>query len=109
MLQPATVLDLVLTDEGNPRSLAFQLAAARATLAALEGQADGGLAVLLGAPLAELRLMVSELLGAADQSAVAATLPDRLRAISAEVGATSTAVSRQYFTLLPPTWTERVH
>jgi uncharacterized circularly permuted ATP-grasp superfamily protein/uncharacterized alpha-E superfamily protein len=109
VLQPATVLDLVLTDEGNPRSLAFQLAAARATLAALEGQADGGLAVLLDAPLAELRLMVSELLGAADQSAVAATLPDRLRAISAQAGATSTAVSRQYFTLLPPTWTERVH
>ena len=45
VLQPAPALDLMLADDGNPRGLAFQLAAMRALLSEIAGSADNTLAV----------------------------------------------------------------
>jgi uncharacterized circularly permuted ATP-grasp superfamily protein/uncharacterized alpha-E superfamily protein len=106
VLQPALVLDLVVADEGNPRGLAYQLATARTVLAVLGGADDAALASALDGSLADTRLMVAELVDADDQAAMAAALPPRLRAIEGQVAAVSDLVSRQYFALLPVTWTE---
>jgi uncharacterized circularly permuted ATP-grasp superfamily protein/uncharacterized alpha-E superfamily protein len=101
VLQPAPALDLVLADDGNPRGLAFQLAAMRALLAEIGGGSDNslaaGAATLQDEPQAMVR-MVSE---AADQSLAAASLPVRLRALRDAVAELSDRVSRRYFALLP--------
>jgi uncharacterized circularly permuted ATP-grasp superfamily protein/uncharacterized alpha-E superfamily protein len=105
-LQPALVIDLVVADEGNPRGLAYQLVTARTVLAVLGGADNASLAAALDGGIADTRLMVAELTAAADQAALAAAFPPRLRAIEAQVAALSDLVSRQYFALLPVTWTE---
>jgi uncharacterized circularly permuted ATP-grasp superfamily protein/uncharacterized alpha-E superfamily protein len=106
ILQPATVLDLVLADEGNPRSLAFQLRSARATLAELADGNAAPLAKMLDAAIEDTNAIVADLLAAQDQAKAAATVPDRLRRIQGELAALSDALGRQYFTLLPMTWVE---
>ncbi len=106
VVQPAPVIDLVVADESNPRALGFQLVAARNTLAVLAGREDAPLAAMFDPAIAEARLMVSDLVGADDQPAVCATLAPRLRAIEAGVAAISDAVMRQYFALLPVTFTD---
>jgi uncharacterized circularly permuted ATP-grasp superfamily protein/uncharacterized alpha-E superfamily protein len=105
-VQPAPVIDLVLADEGNPRSLGFQLVQARATLALLGGGDEAPLAAMLDGAIAETRVIVAELVGAEDQPAVAASLAPRLRAIGSQAAAVSDAVMRQYFALLPVTFTD---
>ncbi len=99
-LHPGPVLDLVLADAGNPRALAFQLAAIRDILAELAR-----------APGAPLPLQASRLLRDARELArAAATLPEReaamvvparLRAIERGVTDLSEQISRQYFAILP--------
>ena len=78
----------------------------RATLAILAGRDDAPLAVELDEAIAETRLMVAEMAGAADQASLAAGLAPRLRGIGAQVAAVSDQVMRQYFALLPLTFTD---
>jgi uncharacterized circularly permuted ATP-grasp superfamily protein/uncharacterized alpha-E superfamily protein len=101
VLQPAAVLDLVLTDEGNPRSLGFQLTAIRRMLGILGDQHDDALFRMLDAPIDDMRDMVGQLVAAEDQAACAATFPPRLRDILQHIGTVSTAMGRQYFAHLP--------
>jgi uncharacterized circularly permuted ATP-grasp superfamily protein/uncharacterized alpha-E superfamily protein len=105
-VQAAPVIDLVVADEGNPRALGFQLVSARATLAILAGREDAPLAAALDQSIAETRLMVAELAGAEDQAELASQLAPRLRAIEAQVATVSDHVMRQYFALLPVTFTD---
>jgi uncharacterized circularly permuted ATP-grasp superfamily protein/uncharacterized alpha-E superfamily protein len=105
-VQAAPVIDLVVADEGNPRALGFQLVSARATLATLAGREDAPLATALDQSIAETRLMVAELAGAEDQAELASHLAPRLRAIETQVAGVSDRVMRQYFALLPVTFTD---
>ncbi len=104
-VQAAPVLDLVLADEGNPRGLAFQLAAARDLLAGLAegGEAgDTAFASAAAALLAEAQAMVRDVAASPHSAAEAASaLPPRLRALGEAIGVLSVAVSRRYFALLP--------
>ncbi len=106
VIQAAPVVDLVVADEGNPRSLGFQLVTARSTLAILAGRDDAPAAAALDAAIAQTRLMVADLVGADDQAALAAGLPPRLRTLAASVAGVSDQVMRQYFALLPVTFTD---
>ena len=108
VVQAAPVVDLVVADESNPRALGFQLVTARNTLAILAGREDAPLAAALDSAIAETRLIVSDLVGAEDQAVVAAGLAPRLREIGGQVGAVSDAVMRQYFALLPVSFTDGV-
>jgi uncharacterized alpha-E superfamily protein len=106
VVQAAPVVDLVVADESNPRALGFQLVTARNTLAILAGREDAPLAAALDGAIAETRLIVSDLVGAEDQAVMAAGLAPRLREIGGQVGAVSDAVMRQYFALLPVSFTD---
>jgi uncharacterized alpha-E superfamily protein len=108
-VQAAPVLDLVLADEGNPRGLAYQLVTARAILALLGGRDDAKLAVALDAPLQETRLIVTDLIAAGGEARGEDEVAPRLKAIAAQLAALSNAVGRQYFTLLPLSWTETLN
>ncbi len=105
-VQAAPVIDLVVADEGNPRGLCFQLVAARNTLAVLTGRDDAPLVAALDAAAAETRLIVAELVAAPDQAVLAASLAARLRGIGGQAAAVSDAVMRQYFALLPVSFTD---
>jgi uncharacterized circularly permuted ATP-grasp superfamily protein/uncharacterized alpha-E superfamily protein len=98
-LQAGPVLDLVLADEGNPRGLAFQLAAARDMLVDLDGDAASPLGLAAGQLLEEARAMVRNV--AAGQAEAALALPARLRAMEGAVAALSNRIARRYFALLP--------
>ncbi len=106
VLQPAPVLDLVLADAGNPRSLAFQLIGARQTLLELAGGDASPLAAMLDGAIEETCAIVAGLVGAADQAHEAAGVADRLRRIEGQVAELSDALGRQYFALLPLVWAE---
>ncbi|WP_149539627.1 circularly permuted type 2 ATP-grasp protein [Siccirubricoccus phaeus] len=101
VMQPAPVLDLVLADEGNPRGLAFQLRAARDTLADLAGEAESSLVTLAEQLLEETRDMVREVAASPAQAEAAIRLLPRLKAMEGAVAALSDRVSRRYFALLP--------
>jgi uncharacterized circularly permuted ATP-grasp superfamily protein/uncharacterized alpha-E superfamily protein len=106
VLQPAPVLDLVVADDGNPRSLLFQLGAARLTLEMLGGEQEETLAVLLDPAATDARAIARDVARVAEggESALC-DVPDRLRAIEASVAGLSDAITRRYFSLLPVTWT----
>jgi hypothetical protein len=72
----------------------------------LGGGDEAPLAAMLDGAIAETRVIVAELVGAEDQPAVAASLAPRLRAIGSQAAAVSDAVMRQYFALLPVTFTD---
>ncbi len=101
VLQPAPVLDLVLADEGNPRGLAFQLAAARSLLSEIAGSADSSLAASAAALQENVQAMVDGVAAAQDQTTAALRLPEALRALSSAVADLSDRLSRRYFALLP--------
>ncbi|MDB5372045.1 MAG: hypothetical protein JWP04_687 [Belnapia sp.] len=101
VLQPGPVLDLVLADEGNPRGLAFQLAAARDMLFDLDGDAGSPLGLAAGQLLEDARAMVRDVVMAPAQAEAAFRLPPRLRAMEGAVAALSNRIARRYFTLLP--------
>jgi uncharacterized circularly permuted ATP-grasp superfamily protein/uncharacterized alpha-E superfamily protein len=105
-VQPATVIDLVVADEGNPRGLRFQLVAARDTLESLASPGEARLTAPLETAIAETSRIVAELVAADNQAEIAAALAPRLRAIETEVAALSDALVRRYFTLLPITFTD---
>ena len=101
VLQPAPALDLMLADDGNPRGLAFQLAAMRALLSEIAGSTDNTLAVAAAALQDEPQSMIHMVSEAADQSVASLFLPARLRALRDAVAELSDRVSRRYFALLP--------
>ncbi len=101
VLQPAPALDLLLADDGNPRGLAFQLAAMRALLSEIAGGGDTSLAAAAAALQDEPQAMVRAVVEAADQSVAALFLPARLRSLRDAVADLSDRVSRRYFALLP--------
>ncbi len=101
VLQPAPVLDLVLADDGNPRGLAFQLAAIRGLLEDVSGREDDELAQTAAGLLAETGVLVERIAVAADQVEAAAAVPARLIALEAEIAALSDRLTRRYFALLP--------
>ena len=101
VLQPAPALDLVLADDGNPRGLAFQLAAMRALLSEIADGGDTSLAAAAAALQDEPQAMVRMVSEASDQSVAALFLPARLRALRDAVAELSDRVSRRYFALLP--------
>jgi uncharacterized circularly permuted ATP-grasp superfamily protein/uncharacterized alpha-E superfamily protein len=101
VLQPAPALDLLLADDGNPRGLAFQLAAMRALLSEIGGGMDSSLAAAAAALEDEPEAMVRVVSEAADQSVAALFLPARLRSLRDGVAELSDRVSRRYFTVLP--------
>lgn len=100
-LQAGPVLDLVLADEGNPRGLAFQLAAARDMLVDLDGDAASPLGLAAGHLLEEARAMVRDVAAAPVQAEAALALPPRLLAMEGAIAALSNRIARRYFTLLP--------
>ena len=106
VLQPATVLDLVLADAGNPRGLAFQLLGVRQTLTELAGAEGSPLVAMLDEAIGETRGIVAGLLAVADQTHAATGVADRLRRIEGQVAELSDALGRQYFALLPMVWAE---
>ena len=98
VLQPAPVLDLVLADDGNPRSLAFQFAQAAALLQ------DAGDPDLAGSALVWQRRiegMVAEVQRAPDQAEAASALADALVGAGNGAAALSERVTRRFFALLP--------
>ena len=101
VLQPAAVLDLVLADGGNPRSLAFQLVAARELLAALPEGQDPMLGMAAAELLAETQRLVADTEAALDQYAAAVLLPEPLRQIRSGIADLSDRIARQYFAVLP--------
>jgi uncharacterized alpha-E superfamily protein len=105
LIQPAPVLDLVLADEGNPRGLGFQLAAARDMLSELDGtampHAMPALADGAEALREEVQAMVAGVAGTPMQAEAALALPPRLTAIEGAVAALSDRVSGRYFAVLP--------
>ncbi|HME23685.1 MAG TPA: circularly permuted type 2 ATP-grasp protein [Acetobacteraceae bacterium] len=101
VLQPAPALDLLLADDGNPRGLAFQLAAMRVLLSQIGSGADTSLAAAAAALQDEPQAMVRSVTEAADQSVAALFLPARLRSLRDAIAELSDRVSRRYFALLP--------
>ena len=101
VLQPAPVLDLVLADDGNPRGLAFQLAAIGHLLGQIAGRQDGPFSGVAAGLLEQTGLLVSHVAEAADQAVAASELPHVLHELSSRIGALSDQVTRHYFALLP--------
>jgi uncharacterized circularly permuted ATP-grasp superfamily protein/uncharacterized alpha-E superfamily protein len=106
VLQPAPVLDLVLADGGNPRALAFQLAALETLLAELGGEAGPELAGAARALLLQAQAMVGAVAGRTDApEAEAARQAPRLAQMAGDIAALSDRIGRICFALLPATQT----
>ena len=101
VLQPGPVLDLVLADEGNPRGLAFQLAAIVRLLNDIDGRGDGLLSGAAAALLIQTLAEVDRIAQADDPATAASELPPVLRGLGYAVSALSDRVTRHYFALLP--------
>lgn len=101
VLQAAPVLDLVLADEGNPRGLAFQLAAARDMLVDLEGKPGSPLALMAESLIEEAQAMVRQVAEAPAQAEAAVRLRPRLVAMEGAIAALSDGITRRWFALLP--------
>ncbi|MHB8691777.1 MAG: circularly permuted type 2 ATP-grasp protein [Solirubrobacteraceae bacterium] len=105
--QLETVLELLLVDPGNPRSLAYQLEHLTADLDVLPAEADGRLReeqrLVLGA-FTELRLARLAALAEPDSDGRRAELQRFLADLSARLRATGEAVERAHFAQVPPTF-----
>lgn len=104
-LQPAPVLDLVLADESNPRSLAFQLRRLDEHLAALPNR-SGDLTVLPVAEIANDLVAVVRLFERGDAAKQSEGTPlsmlhDLLDESAHSLRALSNAITRAYFTHVP--------
>ncbi|WP_458097047.1 circularly permuted type 2 ATP-grasp protein [Roseomonas sp. WA12] len=102
VLQPAPALDLVMADPANPRGLVFQLGAAEALLAGVEGGGDPSLSAWARRLRRQGEEMAAEVAAAADGATAATGLSARLLSLEESVGALSDAIGRRYFTLLAP-------
>jgi uncharacterized alpha-E superfamily protein len=105
--QLETVLELLLLDPGNPRSLAYQLEHLTADLDVLPAEADGRLReeqrLVLGA-FTELRLAHLAALAEPDSDGRRAELQRFLADLSARLRAAGEAVERAHFSQVPPTF-----
>ncbi|MFQ3622832.1 MAG: circularly permuted type 2 ATP-grasp protein [Acetobacteraceae bacterium] len=102
-LQPAPVLDLVLADPTNPRSVAYQLGQVGQRLAEVGGVPEGDLAMAAGSLRAEVEAMVERIAAAEEPAVEAAELPSALAAVAARTAALSEAIARRYFSHVPAT------
>jgi uncharacterized circularly permuted ATP-grasp superfamily protein/uncharacterized alpha-E superfamily protein len=100
VVQPAPVLDLVLADEGNPRGLAFQLAAIGQLLTEIAGPTDQSLVNAVAVLRNDVEVMLHDVTHASDQARAALVLPDRLRTARDAVADLSDRLSRRYFAVL---------
>jgi uncharacterized circularly permuted ATP-grasp superfamily protein/uncharacterized alpha-E superfamily protein len=100
VLQPAPALDLVMADPANPRGLVFQMGAAEALLAGVEGGGDPTLSAWARRMRQEAEAMAAEVAAAADGATAAMRLSAGLLAMEESVGALSDAIGRRYFTLV---------
>jgi len=104
MIQAAPVLDLLLADETNPRSLAYQLAALGEGIErlprdpALPGRTTEQRLVL--ANLTDLRLADIDILARADESGRRTRLVDLLSKLEADLPVLSEVVAASYFSHL---------
>jgi uncharacterized alpha-E superfamily protein len=94
------VLDLVLADEGNPRGLAFQLAAIGQLLTEIAGPTDQSLVNAVAVLRNDVEVMLHDVTHASDQARAALVLPDRLRTARDAVADLSDRLSRRYFAVL---------
>jgi uncharacterized alpha-E superfamily protein len=101
-LQTDLVLDLLLADEANPRSIAFQLARLKEHVDHLPNshssirrpqEARQALALLTAVQLADVRE-----LGRTEDAAAAAARQGLLERLAADLGVLSETISRAYFT-----------
>ncbi|HLJ09534.1 MAG TPA: circularly permuted type 2 ATP-grasp protein [Planctomycetaceae bacterium] len=103
-VQPAAVLDLLLADEGNPRSLAFQMAAVTEHLERLPRDADGAARRpeqrLMLAALTAVRLGDADRLAAVDPSGRRADLEQLLNEAAQSLPAVSDAITQTYLSHL---------
>ena len=102
VLQPAPALDLVMADPANPRGLVFQLSAAEALLAGVEGGGDPTLSAWARRLRLEGEAMPAEVAASTEGATSASRLSPRLLALEESVGALSDAIGRRYFTLVAP-------
>jgi uncharacterized circularly permuted ATP-grasp superfamily protein/uncharacterized alpha-E superfamily protein len=103
-IQAAPVLDLLVFDEANPRSLAYQLAALSSSIDLLpRSELTPGLAdeqrIVLGA-LTALRMAEADRLAQVDPSGRRTKLHELLAKIDAELPLLSDALTRHYFSHL---------
>jgi uncharacterized alpha-E superfamily protein len=104
-LQPAPVLDLVLLDESNPRSLAFQLHAIENQLRGLE-RMNGSAPKFRGVELlndvqAAVKLFEGDERAWRHEGLALVTLRDALEQAADGVVAGSGIITRAYFSLVP--------
>ena len=99
VLQPAPVLDLVVSDRGNPRALGYQYDQVGRLLQDAGGGAElvqhaHGLARTADA-------MVDRVAAAADPAQATAALPDALDTLADRTAILSDLITRRFFALLP--------
>jgi uncharacterized alpha-E superfamily protein len=101
-LQAAPVLDLLLTDDTNPRSIMFQVRAIMAHLEALPAAAGSGVQSpqqrVAIAALAELQLAEVDHLAAVDADGRRVALGDLLASLAEQLPRLSDAISSGYLT-----------
>ena len=100
VLQPAPVLDLVLSDTSNPRALAYQFAQA-ARLLEQADPSENDLARSASELLQRADALVGRVMEAGNPVAAAASLPPLLRSIAFDTSVLSDRLTRRFFALLP--------
>ncbi len=99
-LQPAPVLDLVLSDTSNPRALAYQFAQASRLLEQAD-PSEGDLARSAGELLRRADAMVERVTRSGNSAAAAASLSPLLRSVAFDTALLSDRITRRFFALLP--------
>ncbi len=100
-LEPAPVLDLAVADEGNPRALAFQLAALAADFARLHEVGGAEFAAAIARMAGEANAIVARIVAAADPAAEAMHVPQAAAHLMRETEHLRGRIRRRYFDLLP--------
>lgn len=101
VLQAAPVLDLVLADPGNPRSIAYQLEQAGRLLEQADPSGPA-LSALADALALRVNALVNRVLRAPSPEREMSALPEALGALAGDTAALSDRITRQFFALLPP-------
>jgi uncharacterized circularly permuted ATP-grasp superfamily protein/uncharacterized alpha-E superfamily protein len=103
-VQPAAVIDLLLADEGNPRALAFQLAAVAEHVEHLPREGDGTSRSaeqrLMLAALTAVRLADADRLAATDANGRRTGLEELLNEVARALPAVSDAITHTYLSHL---------
>ena len=99
-LQPAPVLDLVVSDISNPRALAYQFTQA-ARLLEQADPSENDLARSASDLLRRSDALVERVMQAANPAAAAVALPPLLRSIAFDTTVLSDRVTRRFFAVLP--------